>query len=567
MVKPEIFISYAWEKHSQKIAKKICASLVEKKYTVVLDQKAIGYKGDIQEFEKRLGKGDYIITIISDKYLKSEHCMNEMLNIERKERVYNRIFPIVLDDARGIYQPLERLQYKAYWKTKTEELEKALKQHGFDGGLEVSVRDLNRWQQINLIIGNISSMLSNMNALTPEKHLNNDFSELITEIDKQIQSDKKILNKEHQSDLLVRSLHDQIKPLTFAKKVFHDFSSPASSYEIFKKVIDQGVDTLKADVVFFHIYSDQDKSLVRVTQSEFHIKDEKVQSLFGSDLSVAATEFILNFLHSEESPSCLISGQEKNNNLDSIVHSLIVAPVKIRDKIFGVASAFSFNSDKIFDEIDKNAMDFIAERAASAIEGIALYENIYDNLFAVFDTLVKIIELKDFDTKRHSERVAKHAHLIAKEMGCTEEELDNIDIAGNLHDIGKIGIRDDILLKTEKLTEEEYEILKDHSIIGADIIGKTGLWDIEMEIVRHHHERYDGKGYPDGLIGKEIPFLARILFVAECFDAMTSDTVYRKKIEKQRVVEWISKNAGSWFDPKVVNTFIKLEKAGIEIKL
>jgi HD-GYP domain-containing protein (c-di-GMP phosphodiesterase class II) len=133
-----------------------------------------------------------------------------------------------------------------------------------------------------------------------------------------------------------------------------------------------------------------------------------------------------------------------------------------------------------------------------------------------------------------------------------------INVAGSLHDIGKIGIRDDILLKPGRLTEDEYEKIKEHPAIGADIISTLGLWDRESQIIRHHHERFDGTGYPDGLKGKQIPTLARILSVADCYDAMASDRAYRKKMDKEVVLDIIIKNSGTQFDPDVVDVFLQV---------
>jgi len=133
-----------------------------------------------------------------------------------------------------------------------------------------------------------------------------------------------------------------------------------------------------------------------------------------------------------------------------------------------------------------------------------------------------------------------------------------ISFAGSLHDIGKIGIRDDILLKPGRLTDDEYEKIKEHPVIGAEIISKMGLWDREMKIIRHHHERYDGKGYPDGLKENEIPRLSRILSVADCYDAMASDRSYRVKMEKNIVLDIIRENSGTQFDPEVVDAFLRI---------
>ncbi len=352
-------------------------------------------------------------------------------------------------------------------------------------------------------------------------------------------------------------LVERIEEVNTLNRVMEDFASIDSSYGIFNKVVDLGVEELKADMVFFHIYSDEDKSLVMMASSDNGFDNGMVRHLFERDLSPSANEFILDVLSSDHNP-CLVSGPQKNKCLDDVVHSLMVVPLKIRDKIFGVASAFSFNADKLFNEKDIYYMNFITRKAAAAIENIALYENIYDNLFATLYAFVTALEVRDLYTRKHSTRVAKFAHMTAEEMGCSEEEIDIISFAGSLHDIGKIGIRDDILLKPGPLTDDEYEKVKEHPVIGADIIGKLGLWDREMEIIRHHHERFDGKGYPDGLAGEKIPKLARILCVADSYDAMASDRAYRKKMEKSEVLEVIKNNSGTQFDPVAVNMFLKV---------
>jgi putative nucleotidyltransferase with HDIG domain len=356
---------------------------------------------------------------------------------------------------------------------------------------------------------------------------------------------------------LNEELLERIEEVNTLNRVMEDFSATDSSYGIFNKVVDLGVEELNADKVFFHIYSEEESSLVMMAAADRGIENDTIRSLFERDLSHTANEFILGLLSTDHNP-CLISEPGKNEHLDDGVCSLMIVPLKIRDKIFGIASAFSFRKEKIFNEKDIYYLNFITQKAASAIENIALYENIYDNLFSTLYAFVTALEVRDLYTRKHSTRVAKYAHMIAKEMGCTEEELDIVNFAGSLHDIGKIGIRDDILLKPGKLTDEEYEKIKEHPAIGADIISKLGLWDREMEIIRHHHERFDGKGYPDGLKGEQIPKLARILFVADSFDAMASDRAYRKRMETSRVISIIKECAGKQFDPVAVNAFLKV---------
>jgi putative nucleotidyltransferase with HDIG domain len=368
---------------------------------------------------------------------------------------------------------------------------------------------------------------------------------------------KEEVERQERLKKLNNELLERVEEVNTLNRVMEDFSLTDSSYGVFNKVVDLGVEELKADKVFFHIYPGQDKSLALVASADCGIENETVRSLFGKDLSKSAREFIIDVMKADQNP-CLISEAGENKHLDDAVHSLMIVPVKIRDKIFGIASAFSFHKDKIFNEKDIYYMSFISQKAAAAIENIALYENIYDNLFSTLYAFVTALEVRDLYTRKHSTRVAKYAHMIAKEMGCTEEELDIIRFAGSLHDIGKIGIRDDILLKPGRLTNEEYEKIKEHPVIGADIISKLGLWDREMVIIRHHHERFDGKGYPDGLKGDEIPKLSRILCVADSFDAIDSDRAYRKKMGRSKILDILKENSGTQFDPEAVKAFLKI---------
>ena len=172
-------------------------------------------------------------------------------------------------------------------------------------------------------------------------------------------------------------------------------------------------------------------------------------------------------------------------------------------------------------------------------------------------SFVKAIGAKDSYTEQHSNRVTAIAKVIAEDMNCSEEDLRILETAGLLHDIGKIGIRDDILLKPARLTDEEYTIIKMHSTIGAEIVGHLGLWEKEQQVIRCHHERYDGNGYPDGLKGEKIPFLARILSVADVYDALASNRTYRKKMPEDKIKQIILEGRGTFFDPEVVDIFLK----------
>ncbi|OIK15702.1 diguanylate cyclase [Bacillus sp. MUM 116] len=175
-------------------------------------------------------------------------------------------------------------------------------------------------------------------------------------------------------------------------------------------------------------------------------------------------------------------------------------------------------------------------------------------------TLSKALDSRDTYTSQHSENVANYSLKIAKKMKLSSTYCDLIYKAGLLHDIGKIGIPEHILTKPGKLTEEEYSIIKEHPMIGNEMIKhvynfrETGI----LEGVLYHHERYDGKGYPQGLKGNEIPLIARILAVADTFDAMTSKRVYRMKLDLRSALTEIEKNKGTQFDPQIAEVFLSL---------
>lgn len=184
-------------------------------------------------------------------------------------------------------------------------------------------------------------------------------------------------------------------------------------------------------------------------------------------------------------------------------------------------------------------------------------KNIEEMSLQLMQMLSTTIEAKDEYTKGHSHRVAEYSVLIARELGWNEKELSNLKNAAHLHDIGKIAIPDTILNKPSKLSEEEFSIKK-HTIIGANILKNISLIDHVQEIVRNHHERYDGNGYPDGLKGKEIPLHARIVTVADSYDAMSSQRIYRNQLPPEKIIQELENNKGTQFDPEITDIFLKL---------
>ncbi len=197
-------------------------------------------------------------------------------------------------------------------------------------------------------------------------------------------------------------------------------------------------------------------------------------------------------------------------------------------------------------------------------ELIKTYDELRSRYLDTIEVLRLAVDAKDVYTRGHSERVAYYAKEIGRAFGLSNKEVELLGIGGVFHDVGKIGTADDILLKTEKLNDKEYMEIKKHPIKGAHILSAVSMFKDVVPLVRYHHERIDGRGYPDGLKGNEIPFLARILSVADAFDAMTSDRLYRTRLEIEAAKNQLVIGTGTQFDADVVEKFIKLLDSNFE---
>ncbi len=177
-----------------------------------------------------------------------------------------------------------------------------------------------------------------------------------------------------------------------------------------------------------------------------------------------------------------------------------------------------------------------------------------------FEKIMKALKWRDEYTATHSERVAELSVKIARKLGLSQDEIERIKAAARIHDIGKIAIPDRILLKPEGLSPEEWELMKQHPLIGADIIKDLEVYKDCVDIVKYEHERWDGSGYPEGLKGEEIPLGARIVAVADVYDALRSDRPYRPKLSVEEAVRELRRMRGKKLDPKVVDALIEVLK-------
>ncbi len=186
----------------------------------------------------------------------------------------------------------------------------------------------------------------------------------------------------------------------------------------------------------------------------------------------------------------------------------------------------------------------------------------YDKLEKAYleniQTLRYTVEAKDPYTRGHSDRVSEYSVLLGKKLGLSEQDINLLKVGGLFHDIGKIGVPDSILLKESKLTDDEYSEIKNHPTIGTHILSNATIFKDTLPIVKHHHERYDGNGYPGKLVGEQIPYLARITAIADSFDAMTSRRTYRNSLSLDVVKSEIERCKGTQFDPNYANAFLDI---------
>lgn len=255
--------------------------------------------------------------------------------------------------------------------------------------------------------------------------------------------------------------------------------------------------------------------------------------------------------------------------------TMICVPLKTKGHTIGVLQALnkfpsvperpSQHEWPDFYEEDRRLLETLSHQVAIAIENAKLYSDIKKSFYDTVEALAEAIEKKDRYTGGHTKRVVYYSTCIAKYMDLTPEELERIKLGAILHDVGKIGIEDKVLKKEAPLTPEEWRVMQKHPEIGGDILDRVDSLKDVVGAMKYHHERWDGKGYPLGLKGEEIPLVARVVSVADTYDAMVSTRPYRKGLDPKIAFDEIVKHSGEQFDPVVVDAFIeafKNEKMG-----
>lgn len=366
----------------------------------------------------------------------------------------------------------------------------------------------------------------------------------------------------HLPEIARQRIEEKIKELSILHTISETLDGVNERDAIFSKTMNLA-----------QIIVDTERSFVMVVDHESH--EAVVRASLGYDpsemygkrfsladepfKSVVASKSYTQAVCDKEELSLLVRGAADGNK------SFLLAPILVNKKVEAMLGLVGGKNggDPLQGEPpssdDMMLLLNLTAKASLKLENIVLGEKIFANIIAAIKALINALDARDTYTKDHSNRVTRYAIDIAKAMNSKQDILDSIRFAGPLHDIGKIAVRDDILLKRGSFTAEENQLMMSHVVRGEEILRPLNLLESEKAVVLYHHERWDGLGYPNGFAGQEIPSVARIFSVADTFDAMTSTRPYRKALSRQTAKEEISKCSGSQFDPVVVEAFMECE--------
>ncbi|MFC1703357.1 HD domain-containing phosphohydrolase [Candidatus Omnitrophota bacterium] len=339
-------------------------------------------------------------------------------------------------------------------------------------------------------------------------------------------------------------------------KIEQEISSKLQIGEIARIIVENAIKIFNAEKCALLLYDTETKELRLAYSIGISERDmQKTHVRLGEGISGRTAEnnemLILNNLEKEAGLS--------NDDCEYYYSGpLVSAPLSIKGIVAGVINIDRKKTGAPFDNDDVRFLRGLAIQAAIAIQNARLYEEVQEGYLRTITALAQALDAKDPYTHMHSENVTRYSVAIAEEMSLPLSEIEKIRRGGLLHDIGKIGIKDDILTKPGKLTDEEFEQIKTHPAKGEGILRSLPFLQDVAEIVRHHHERYGGGGYPDKLKGYQIEQGAKIMAVADAFDAMTSDRPYRKALSLEKATDELKRNSGSQFDPGVVDAFLKV---------
>ena len=355
----------------------------------------------------------------------------------------------------------------------------------------------------------------------------------------------------------LKRIEEKVKRLALLSQLSQILNSTLDPKEIRRRAMEAATRLMKAEVGSLLLVDEEKRQLYFEVALGEREEDIKTISLnFGEGIAGWVAQhgkpLIVN---SPEKDRRFFKGVDKRTEFKT--RNIICVPVKVKEKIIGVLEAINKKGKGRFNKEDLSLLTSLADQVAIALDNSRLYQELEEMFFQTAESLADAIEKRDSHTGGHTQRVTLYSQAIAKYLRLTPMERKWLKITSVLHDIGKIGIEDDILKKPKPLSPEEFHIIKRHSNMGVEIIEHIRQLREIIPGVKYHHEQVDGKGYPDGLRGEDIPILAKIVAVADTYDAMTTDRPYRKAKEKKMAIDELKRCSGTQLDKKVVEAFIQ----------
>ena len=365
-----------------------------------------------------------------------------------------------------------------------------------------------------------------------------------------------------QSAIAVKNAIQHTRYLETFRKVSAAIHEGEAVGDILENIVETLNEIMEArGCIYWIVDTDKQNVYMKVT-SGFHM----------NSLSRISYETLKEVFRFEEEKEVFFKDVRKDSRIPSttglgkqMVISILGVPFPIVDQYRGILAVY-FSKPRDLSQSEINFVRDSGRQGAIALHKAFRYDERMLNAFReIIEGLVLALEAKDICTHGHSLNVANYARMTAQEMGLSEREAEEIYRGGLLHDIGKIAMQDNILGNLGHLSPGDFETIKKHPVIGAKIIGRLSLLNEVAPIILHHHERYDGSGYPDGLMGDGIPLGARVIAASDAFDAMTSDRPKKENMSIQKALNILQLEAGTKFDPTVINAFVKAIEKNIDL--
>ena len=372
----------------------------------------------------------------------------------------------------------------------------------------------------------------------------------------------------NREDLVVRNkeLRFQVYSLETLMGLTHQLNSSLEMEELLNTLILSVVGQLRVNSACLFL-TDQRENPTKLNASTFKgLKEDQARGI-TFDYNGPFVKALLP-TEGEEGRPLRLADIDDDPSLESAVGPLfaagftVVAPVLMKARVSGILAVGEKVSGQEFQSADIEMLKALSESAGIAIENARLFKDLQEAYVSTVRLLVSRIEEKDPYTHGHTERVAEYSVAIAKELDFTPEEVQRIQFGAFLHDIGKVHTQSEVLLKPGALTEEEWMMVKAHPVRGAEMIKGVKFLERVTDMVRHHHERVDGRGYPDGLKGDQISVGAKIVNVADAFDAMTTDRPYRAGLTVEKAMSQLTEKAGTQFAAEIVEVFVPAIREG-----